>query len=91
MLIFWARIIKVEEDSLTRILLCILWALLVGGKCRIWQLFLYRPAPPCILPVYRGVLGSLSLFFFINILFSLFIKNKKEQLAVVDADKFPYL
>ena len=80
MLIFWARIIKVEEDSLTRILLCILWALLVGGKCRIWQIFLYRPAPPCILPVYRGVLGSLSFsFFIINILLSLFIKKKKRK------------
>ena len=68
----------------------------MGGKCRIWQFFLYRPAPPCILPVYRGVLGSLSLLLFSLIYFSVYSskkkkRKKKEELAVVDADEFPYL
>ena len=51
----------------------------MGGRFCIWRLFLYRPAPPCILPVYCGflALGSFS-FFFDNLLLSLLIKKKRD-------------
>ena len=44
----------------------------MGGRCRIWHLFLYKPTPLCILPVYYGVLGPFS---FLIIYCSVYLSN----------------
>ena len=64
---------EVEEGSLARILLCIIYSLFLGGRC-FPPLFLYRPGPLCLLPVYLGFLAPFLFVF--NILLSLLIKKK---------------